>query len=235
MNFWIDAGSGLSIQTNGSVVRGWAGSSEGAGVSGARSRSPKPTGGRLLPPVGPADGEEGSVTPDPPGPPGAWPGTWLGPAPGLWRGWTGAAGAPQRPSAELHATSRNRSCACRSTVSTRSRRLLPGISTTTNSLPCVVTSASATPEPLTRWSMIPAASARFSSLGEPSETSVIRVPPCRSSPRVGVHEPAMATSAKMIPSPTKNPTSLRPGRRESRATGHTPGLVSVDPSVGSSR
>src|SRR4051794_17994218 len=53
-------------------------------------------------------------------------------------------------------TTRNRSWACRLTVSTRSRRDWPGISTTTYWLPSVVTSASETPEPLTRWSMMPA-------------------------------------------------------------------------------
>ena len=62
----------------------------------------------------------------------------------------------------LCATTRNRSWACRSTVSTRSRRLFPGISTTTYWLPSVVTSASATPVPLTRWLMMLAASLRFS-------------------------------------------------------------------------
>ena len=227
---WTEAWSGLSIQTSGSVSSppppGWvgsAGASEGAspappdGVSDPRSRWPNPTGGRLLPSFG---------VPVSSGATGA-PGT-LGVPPGVvCPGWVGVGEAPQRWSTELHATSRNRSWACRSTVSTRSRRLVPGISTMTNSLPWVVTSASETPDPLTRWSMIAAASARLSSLGEPSAISVIRVPPCRSSPRVGVQEPARATSPNVIARPTKNPTRVRPGRRESRATGHSPGVVSV--------
>ena len=71
--------------------------------------------------------------------------------------WVGAAVGCATPT-PLWATTRNRSWACRSTVSTRSRRLLPGISTTTYWLPSVVTSASATPVPLTRWSMMLAAS-----------------------------------------------------------------------------
>ena len=62
------------------------------------------------------------------------------------------------------ATSRKRSCAVRLTVSTRSLRFLPGISTMMFLLPWVETSASATPLPLTRWSMIEAASLRLSLL-----------------------------------------------------------------------
>ena len=52
---------------------------------------------------------------------------------------------PHRVSTEVQATRRNRSCAWRLTVSTRSAWLSPGISTTIRLLPWVVTSASVTP------------------------------------------------------------------------------------------
>src|SRR6476661_2055585 len=94
----------------------------------------------------------------------------------------------------VHATVRKRNCACRLTVSTRSLRVLPGISTTIRLPPWVVTSASVTPEPLTRWSMIPRASASWSAAGVPLAVSVMRVPPCRSSPSAGFQVPPSATS-----------------------------------------
>ena len=112
------------------------------------------------------------VTPEPPWTPAAAQG------PGLW--W-------------LQATRRKRSCAWRLTVSTRSRRLWPGISTTTCVSDWVVTSASVTPVPLTRASMIVRASSSDSASGEPLAISVIRVPPCRSRPSSGFQVPASAT------------------------------------------
>ena len=64
----------------------------------------------------------------------------------------------------------------------------PGISTTMFVLPWVVTSASATPEPLTRLLMIFAASLSWlcGTLSSAAR-SVIRCPPWRSSPREGFH------------------------------------------------
>ena len=106
---------------------------------------------------------------------------------------------------------RNRSWAWRLTVSTRSRRLSPGISTTMNRLPCTVTSASATPEPLTRWSMILRASLSDSALGLPLGVSRMLVPPWRSRPSSGFQVPARATSPKAIASPRKNTAEGAPG------------------------
>src|SRR6478609_6587345 len=80
----------------------------------------------------------------------------------------GALPAPHGPGAVLlQATVRKRSCAVRDTVSTRSERFLPGISTTMNRSPWTVTSASLTPVPLTRWSMILRASSIDSLSGLP--------------------------------------------------------------------
>src|SRR3954447_10517128 len=107
----------------------------------------------------------------------------------------GAAPLPQGPGFWLlHATVRNRSCAVRVAVSTRELDVSPGTSTTMIWLPWVVTSASETPEPLTRSSMMLAASLRLSFDGLPSAIIVIRVPPLRSSPSAGFQVPAMATS-----------------------------------------
>ena len=61
----------------------------------------------------------------------------------------------------LHATSRKRSWAWRLTTSSSSPALSPGTSTTIWLPPWVVTSASATPWPLTRWSMMLRASSRL--------------------------------------------------------------------------
>ena len=81
----------------------------------------------------------------------------------------------------------------RVTVSTRLFEVSPGISTTMYLLPCVVTSASVTPEPLTRWSMMAAASLRLSFVGLPDAIIVIRVPPLRSRPRAGFQVPPITT------------------------------------------
>ncbi len=98
-------------------------------------------------------------------------------------GWPGA----------MAATSRKRSWAVCLTVSTRSPLVGPGISTTMLSLPWVPTSDSATPLPLTRWSMMPRASSRFAGvMSWPLAVlafSVMRVPPCRSRPSFGFHTP----------------------------------------------
>src|SRR6478735_7651177 len=105
---------------------------------------------------GDAAGDGGSVTPTP--------GSALGLAVAL--GSVDGAAVPQGPGAALeHATVRKRSCACRLTVSTSELSVSPGISTTMYLLPWVVTSASATPVPLTRLSMMEAASSRFSFVG----------------------------------------------------------------------
>ncbi len=118
----------------------------------------------------------------------------------------------------VHATVRNRSCACRFTRSTSSLSVLPGTSTTMYLLPCVVTSASETPLALTRWSMMSAASVRLSLVTSlPEAVSVIRVPPSRSSPSAGFQVPPMATRPKMIATAMKNTTRVRPGRAVLRA------------------
>ena len=91
------------------------------------------------------------------------------------------------------ATSRKRSRAWRITVSTRLLWVEPGTWTTISLLPCVVTSASETPEPLTRASMMSAAWLRLSLLTLPSAISVIWVPPSRSSPSAGFQVPTRAT------------------------------------------
>ncbi len=92
-------------------------------------------------------------------------------------------------------------------------------------LPCWVTSDSATPEPLTRSSMIARASFIDCSLGSPSATRVIRVPPCRSRPSSGFQDPARATRPKMIAVPRRNTTRVRPGRADVRAMSVLLGLV----------
>ena len=63
------------------------------------------------------------------------------------------------------ATRRKRSCAVCLTVSTRFWGFWPGTSTTMLRPPCVETSASVTPVPLTRWSMMPRASSRLAAEG----------------------------------------------------------------------
>ena len=119
----------------------------------------------------------------------------------------------------LMATTRNRSCACRFTVSTRSRRLWPGISTTMYWLPSVVTSASETPEPLTRLSMMSAASRSDSAVTSlPVAARRIRVPPSRSSPSAGFHVPPSATSPYSTATEMKKIVRVRAGLRG--ATGH---------------
>ena len=65
-------------------------------------------------------------------------------------------------SAGTWATRRKRSCAWRTTVSTRLSWVAPGTWTTIWLLPWVLTVASVTPEPLTRLSMMLAASLRLS-------------------------------------------------------------------------
>src|SRR4051794_29056145 len=145
----------------------------GLGVAeGVASALPKPTGARCAAGALGVAAADGEVTP--------------GAAPD-------AAEPEPQGAEESHATMRKRSCAWRCTVSTSSWLFLPGISTTIRLLPWVVTLASATPEPLTRWSMMPRASSRFSLLGLPSAISVIRVPPCRSSPSSGFQLPPRAT------------------------------------------
>src|SRR3954453_14214244 len=88
--------------------------------------------------------------------------------------------------------------------------------------PWVPTSASATPLPLTRWSMIPRASSRFwgvtfSPLAVLA-ASVIRVPPCRSSPSLGFHTAPRATPTYSAPTTTAKMMSRRPGRAAFLAT-----------------
>ena len=109
-------------------------------------------------------------------------------------GSVGAADVAHGPGFWLvQATVRKRSWAWRLTVSTRLFDVGPGISTTMYLLPCVVTSASATPDPLTRWSMMPAASLRLLEVGLPFAVRVIRVPPLRSRPSSGFQLPPRAT------------------------------------------
>ena len=87
------------------------------------------------------------------------------------------------------ATIRNRSWAVRLTESTRLEAFSPGISTMMLRLPWVVTSASATPCPLTRWSTMSAAWLSLVWVTSLSPLvmaeSVIRVPPSRSRPSRG--------------------------------------------------
>src|SRR3954469_2261334 len=82
--------------------------------------------------------------------------------------------------------------------------------------PWVPTSASATPLPFTRWSMIPRASSRFwgvtfSPLAVLA-SSVIRVPPCKSSPSLGFHTPPRATPTYSAATTNAKIMSRRPGR-----------------------
>ena len=71
----------------------------------------------------------------------------------------------------------------------------PGTWTTISLLPWVVTAASETPEPLTRLSMMFAASLRLSlvTFWPSLAVNVIWVPPSRSSPSAGFQVPISAT------------------------------------------
>ena len=140
------------------------------------------------------------------GPPGR--GTPSGCRPGSVGVGGGGAGTGGR-------TSRNRSWACRLTVSTRSRRLVPGISTTMFWLPWVVTSASATPEPLTRCVDDPGGLSRFSSVTP--------------SPLGDQGDPGAALQVEAeLGRPGHRPSATRPktttsGRRKQTATRCVPG------------
>lgn len=99
----------------------------------------------------------------------------------------GGASATPLPEAAL-STLRNRSSAASPTSSRF--RFSPGREMTMLRLPSVTTSASATPNALTRLSMISRASSRFSAVGGLPSTllvasSVTRVPPIRSRPSLG--------------------------------------------------
>src|SRR3954467_8014514 len=88
--------------------------------------------------------------------------------------------------------------------------------------PWVPTSASATPLPFTRWSMMPRASWRFwgvtfSPLAVLA-ASVIRVPPCRSSPSLGFHTAPRATPTYSAATTNAKMMSRRPGRAVFLAT-----------------
>ena len=115
------------------------------------------------------------------------PGAWVGDAPDDGTGVCGVVDGA------TWATSRKRRRACRSTVCTRLSLVLPGTWTTISLLPCVVTSASETPEPLTRSLMMLAAWLRLSLLTFPEAVSVICVPPSRSRPSAGFQVPIRAT------------------------------------------
>src|SRR5689334_4413515 len=122
----------------------------------------------------------------------------------------------------MAATSRKRSCAVCLTVSTRFLGFLPGTSTTMFRPPCVETSASVTPVPLTRWSMIPRASSRLAGEGFwpfwVAASSVIRCPPCRSRPSLGFHWPLSATPPYRAATTRPKMISRRPGRAVLLAT-----------------
>src|SRR5918993_86312 len=106
-------------------------------------------------------------------------------------------------------TGRNRSCAVWPSCLAWSP-FWPGTEITIRLVPCVTTSASATPMPSTRRWMICRAWSRASGLGgRPSSVracSVTVVPPCRSRPSFGVAE-----------SPVKKTSAYRTASRPSRA------------------
>ena len=129
------------------------------------------------------------------------------------------------------ASRRKRSWAVEPIVRSRSLSTLPGISTTMMSLPWVETSDSATPAPLTRLLMIPTASSSLSLVTDPPPEalawSVIRVPPWRSSPSLGFHEPTAAAAANMPAMTSRKTMSVRPGREVLVATSVRPSAVPV--------
>ena len=135
-----------------------------------------------------------------------------------WASRTAAAGP--EPTA---ATSRKRSCAVCLTVSTRSLRFSPGISTTMLRPPWVDDLGLGDTVPLTRWSMIPRASSRLRrrellTVGRCCASRVIRVPPCRSRPSLGFHSPPSATPPYSAATTNAKTISRRPGRAVLLAT-----------------
>src|SRR4051812_12048772 len=89
--------------------------------------------------------------------------------------------------------------------------------------PCLATSDSATPEALTRLSMMSTAWAILSwVIASPvavDADSVIRVPPWRSSPSFGAQVPMTATATYIAATQRAKMISVRPGRDAFRAMG----------------
>jgi hypothetical protein len=119
------------------------------------------------------------------------------------------------------ATTRKRSCAVSPIVCARLESTLPGISTMTMSLPWVVTSASETPEPLTRELMMSLAWLSLSLVTVPPMACacrVMRVPPWRSSPSLGFQFPSDATVRYMMPRTIPKISRVRVGLDDLLAT-----------------
>ncbi len=143
------------------------------------------------------------------------------------------------------ATSRNRSCAVSPILDARFSSGLPGISTMMMSFPCVLTSASATPAPLTRLLMMLTAWSRFSLLTSPPADGfackVMRWPPARSRPRRGFQLPSDAAPASITTMTNPKIASVRTGFDDLTATSVGPrdmwsasGSVSVSSTVDAS-
>ena len=140
---------------------------------------------------------------------GSVPGSALGSAPGCALGWgwgskgpgwpEGACSGSAKPT-PLSRTGRKVSSADCRTRSRVSSSGCPGRPTRMLLAPCLVTSASVTPVPLTRWRMISTAwsidSGGMSSVSSAAGVRMICVPPSRSSARFGVQEAGVFSSKK---------------------------------------
>src|SRR6218665_3240363 len=100
---------------------------------------------------------------------------------------------------------------------------LPAMLTTTL-LPWVTISASLTPEASTRWRIIRTARFSWSAVAVWPDSSLgartISVPPSRSSPSLGVHDPfAHSTPARLIPARRTMRAPSKPSERQALRTG----------------
>jgi hypothetical protein len=113
------------------------------------------------------------------------------------------------------ATSRNLSCAVAWSDRSSSGSGLPGISTTMMFPPCVLTSDSAMPAPLTRAEMMSAASLSLSFATvapfDPAACKTIRWPPWRSRPSFGFQFPMAAAPTYIAAMTSAKMSSVRPG------------------------